>query len=66
MEEGGEGDGRDVSLPQQLQALRQICIPQVCFLLLSVLHESGLYKKVCVGEVTENNNELVHTVFAVE
>ena len=38
--------GTDEALSQQLQALRQTCIPEVCFLLHSVLHSSSLFKKV--------------------
>jgi nuclear pore complex protein Nup107 len=37
--------GKDDSILQQLKAIRQICLPEVCSLLHSVLHSSGLYKK---------------------
>ena len=40
-----DGDRGEV-YGQQLQALRQICLPEVSFLLHSVLHSSGHYKKV--------------------
>lgn len=37
---------RDEGLPQQLQVLRQIYIPEIGYLLHSVLHDSVLYKNV--------------------
>ena len=37
---------QDETMSQQLQALRQTCIPEVCFLLHSVLHSAGLNQKV--------------------
>jgi nuclear pore complex protein Nup107 len=43
-DEDEEGDGDDSAL-LQLQALRQSCIPKVCFLLHTVLHASRQYKK---------------------
>lgn len=44
------------SVLQQLQALRQICIPEICFLLHSVLHASCQYKKV---RWKEKRNKLI-------
>lgn len=59
-----EGD-RDEVLLQQLQSLRQTCIPEVCFLLHSVLHSSALYKKCLqISDVITSDTYMLYKDFS--
>ena len=55
--QAGAVGGREEALSQQLQALRQICIPEVCFLLHTVLHSSALFKKVSGYKVSKYGDQ---------
>ena len=43
----------DKQLLQQFQALRQTCIPEICFLLHSVLHSVADYQQVFMSVLGE-------------
>jgi nuclear pore complex protein Nup107 len=56
--------GTDEALSQQLQALRQTCIPEVCFLLHSVLHSSSLFKKCLqISDVITSEKYMIYKDF---
>ncbi|XP_033126443.1 nuclear pore complex protein Nup107-like isoform X2 [Anneissia japonica] len=57
-------DSIDNARATQLERLREICIPMLCFLLQSVLHTTGQYQQaIMLADVIASEEQQLYTVF---